>query len=250
MTTESTHDELRDLLGAFALDAVDDVERAVVEHHLAACADCRAEVDQYLAVAAMMAQADSPVPDGLWDRVRAGITEADPALVVSLDSRRKVLPFLSAAAVTVLVALVSVQTVRLEAARDDLEVSTARLAAIEAAFTDGDYGELASLAASTPGAVTLALSGDAGASTVTILPDGTGYLTAAGLSPLDESETYQLWAVQAGKVISAGVFGSEPNVAAFHIDPDLLEGLVLTAEAAGGVAVSEQPAAAAWFPET
>jgi hypothetical protein len=248
--TEPSHDELRDLLGAYALDAVDDFERGAVERHLATCADCRSEVDQHLAVAAMMAQADSPVPDGLWDRVRAGISESEPAPVVRLDSRRKVLPFLSAAAVTVLVALVSVQTVRLEAARDDLEVSSARLAAIEAAFTEGNYQELANLAAAAPGAITLALSGEAGAGVVTILPDGTGYLTAEDLSPLDESETYQLWAVQDGKVISAGVFGSDPHVASFHIDPDLLEGLVLTAEAAGGVAVSEQPAAAAWFPET
>lgn len=248
--TEASHDELRDLLGAYALDAVEYAERMAVERHLKTCADCRAEVDQHLTVAAMMAQADSIVPDGLWDRVQAGISESEPAPVVQLDARRKVLPFLSAAAVTVLVALVSAQTVRLEAVRDDLEVSSSRLAAIEAAFTEGDYRELASLAAATPGAVTLALDGEAGAGTVTILPDGTGYLTAADLSPLDESETYQLWAVQDGKVISAGIFGSDPRVAPFHIDPELLEGLVLTAEAAGGVVVSEQPAAAAWFPET
>ncbi|MGF1665334.1 MAG: anti-sigma factor domain-containing protein [Acidimicrobiia bacterium] len=250
MMTEPSHDELRELLGAYALDAVDDFERGAVERHLATCTGCRGEVDQHLAVAAMMAQADSPVPDGLWDRVRAGISQSEPAHVVQLDSRRKVLPFLSAAAVTVLVALVSVQTVRLEAARDDLQVSAARLAAIEAAFTEGNYQELADLAAAAQGAVTLALSGDAGSGIVTILPDGTGYLTAESLSPLDDSETYQLWAVQDGKVISAGVFGSDPHVASFHIDPELLEGLVLTAEAAGGVAVSEQPAAAAWFPET
>ncbi len=248
--TEPSHEELRDLLGAYALDAVDDLERAAVDRHLSTCADCCAEVDQHLSVAAMMAQADSPLPDGLWDRVRAGISEAEPAPVVQLDSRRKVLPFLSAAAVTVLVALVSVQTARLEAARDDLEVSAARLAAIETVFTEGNYQELANLAAAAPGAVTLALSGEAGAGTVTILPDGTGYLTAESLSPLDDTETYQLWAVQDGKVISAGVFGSNPSVASFHIDRELLEGLVLTAEVAGGVPVSEQPAAAAWFPET
>jgi hypothetical protein len=248
--TVPSHGDLRDLLGAFALDAVDDTERVAIERHLPTCAECRVEVDQHLTVAAMMADADNTVPEGLWDRVLTGISEPEPAPVVPLDSRRKVLPFLSAAAVTVLVALVSVQTVRLEAARDDLQVNGARLAAIEAAFAEGDYRALAELAAAAPGAVTLALSGDAGAGTVTILPDGTGYLTAADLSPLDESETYQLWAVQDGKVISAGIFGSNPHVAPFHIDAELLEGLVLTAEAAGGVAVSEQPAAAAWFPET
>lgn len=250
--TEFSHDELRDLLGAYALDAVDDDERDAVERHLATCADCRAEVDQHLSVAAMLAQADTPVPDNLWDRVRAGITEheSEPAPVVELASRRRLLPFLSAAAVTVLVTLVGVQTVRLEQTRDDLELSSARLAAIEEAFESGDYQALVALASETPGAVTVALSGDAGEGSVTILPDGTGYVTGADLPPLTDDQTYQLWAVVDGEVISAGILGAQPGVSPFHVDPDRLEGLVLTAEVAGGVAVSEQPAAAAWFAET
>jgi predicted anti-sigma-YlaC factor YlaD len=248
---ELTHDELRELLGAYALDAVDDDERQTIEQHLASCSDCRHEVDQHLSVAAMLAQADSPVPEGLWDRVRAGISEAEAtAPVVELDSRRRLLPFLSAAAVTVLVALISVQTIRLEQANNQLAVSESRLAAIEQAFTDGDYSALATLAASTPGAVTVALDGEAGGGTATILPDGTGYLSAEGFQPLADEATYQLWAVVDGEVISAGILGSKPAVSPFHIDPERLEGLVLTAEVAGGVAVSEQPAAAAWFPET
>ena len=32
------------LSGAYAVDALDDIERAAFERHLAACAECRAEV--------------------------------------------------------------------------------------------------------------------------------------------------------------------------------------------------------------
>ena len=39
-----THQEIEELLGAYALDAVDDDERDLVEAHLAGCPRCRAEV--------------------------------------------------------------------------------------------------------------------------------------------------------------------------------------------------------------
>jgi anti-sigma-K factor RskA len=39
-----THDELKDVLPAYALDALDAAERAAVEAHLLACASCRAEL--------------------------------------------------------------------------------------------------------------------------------------------------------------------------------------------------------------
>ena len=36
--------DLHKLTGAYAVDALDDIERARFEQHLAACEDCRAEV--------------------------------------------------------------------------------------------------------------------------------------------------------------------------------------------------------------
>ena len=37
----ATHDELRELLGAYSVDALTDAERAAVDEHLASCAVCR-----------------------------------------------------------------------------------------------------------------------------------------------------------------------------------------------------------------
>ena len=61
------HDELISLLGAYALDAVDDDERRAIDEHLEICAACRAEVAQHLEVAAALGTtAVSAAPDDLW----------------------------------------------------------------------------------------------------------------------------------------------------------------------------------------
>ena len=49
--TELTYDEARELLGAYALDAVDGDERAEVERWLATNPELRAEVEQHREVA-------------------------------------------------------------------------------------------------------------------------------------------------------------------------------------------------------
>ena len=49
-----THDEVSELLGAFALDAVDGEEYEQIEAHLSECPRCRAEVDAHREVAAAL----------------------------------------------------------------------------------------------------------------------------------------------------------------------------------------------------
>ncbi len=94
------------------------------------------------------------------------------------------------------------------------------------------------------------LTGEAGdVVTIVMLPDGTGIVLSSSLLPLDTDRTYQLWAIQDGAVISAGLLGTDPGHVPFHVDPSRLDGLVITEERAGGVPVSGQPAVAAWFPE-
>ena len=47
------NDDIHSLVGAYAVDAVDDAERARFEDHLATCAECRAEVDSLRGAAAL-----------------------------------------------------------------------------------------------------------------------------------------------------------------------------------------------------
>ena len=51
MTTTDIHA----LVGAYALDAVDDLERVAFERHLQACESCRAEVDELRETAGSLA---------------------------------------------------------------------------------------------------------------------------------------------------------------------------------------------------
>ena len=77
--SEMPRSEIDDLLGAYALDAVDADERELVERHLAGDPAARAEVDEMRETAAVLASlpvADEGAPADLWDRIAGAI--ADP----------------------------------------------------------------------------------------------------------------------------------------------------------------------------
>src|SRR5690606_35755181 len=56
-------DEFTELLGAYALDAVEPDEREAVERHLADCPRCRSEVAEHREVAAYLAHAGTDAPE-------------------------------------------------------------------------------------------------------------------------------------------------------------------------------------------
>ncbi len=67
------------LVGAYAVDALDDLERAAFDRHLAGCEDCRAEVASLQEAASLLAETTSvEPPPALRDRVLAGITTVRP----------------------------------------------------------------------------------------------------------------------------------------------------------------------------
>jgi anti-sigma factor RsiW len=67
--------ELDDLLGAFALDAVDDSEREQVEQYLRQNPRARALVAEYRETAAFLAHAGTDAPAGLWERIEERLAE-------------------------------------------------------------------------------------------------------------------------------------------------------------------------------
>ncbi len=70
-----SHDEASDLLGAYALDAVDGDEFTELEEHLDTCPRCRAELDSLREVAAAMGNSVEPVPEGLWSQIALRLPE-------------------------------------------------------------------------------------------------------------------------------------------------------------------------------
>ncbi len=240
MERELTHDETADLLGAYALDAVEPDEREAIERHLQTCPRCRAEVADHRTVASFMGSAGGPAPDGLWDRIAGSLDEAPPELhlapVVPLHERRSVSLRLGAAVAAVAAAVIAVlgaQVVHLNNKVDTMQTAqgtnadSAMLAAATRALTDPD-ARRASLQSSDANIRAQAV----------LLPDGSGFLFGDNLPALPSGRTYQLWAVAAGEKISAGVLGARPGVVAFRYAGGDLGALAITDEHAPGVMAS------------
>ena len=243
-----THDEIEELLGAYALDAVEPDEADEVERHLADCPRCRAEVAGHREVAAALAHAGADAPAGVWARIAGSLEEAPPDGVVPapLDlgaararrsatesgPRRALAGLVAAAAVAIVViGLLSAQVVRQGERIDKLA------AAVE---EEGVSGAAAS-AALAPDARRVAMRSGDGRLLVSavVRPDGEGYLVAEGLPALAAARTYQLWALVDGRPVSVGVLGTDPSVVAFRAPPDV-HALALTEEVAGGASAPSQ----------
>jgi anti-sigma factor RsiW len=217
------HADVEELLGAYALDAVDDDERERIEEHLAGCPRCRAEVAEHREVAAMLGQSGSAAPEGVWDKIVGALDEAPPPLRMEIArtrrrseqrSARRWSPWLQrgllAAAAVAMVALVGALLVQIQDQQDDLDDVDAELL-LEAA---------ANRALTEPGSRTADLvdaDGDVQALAV-VRENGEGYLIAHELPRLDD-EIYQLWGIADGPPISLGVMGPSPDVRPFSTDP-------------------------------
>ena len=73
-----TRHELDELLGAYALDAVDDAERRRVADYLEVNPRAAAEVQMHRETATMLAFTGMDAPDDLWGRIADEIAEQAP----------------------------------------------------------------------------------------------------------------------------------------------------------------------------
>ena len=251
MTKMLGHEEIEGLLGAFALDAVDDDEREIVEDHLRDCPRCRAEVEQHREVAAHLAFAGSAAPDGIWSRIAAELAPAEPepdlARIYPLrrepaDRPRLVQALgLAAAALLAVLGVLGWQVHTEQGHVRHLAALLGRADGLNRAARD---------AALDPGAAKFALTSVDGKVHVDAVmqPDGTGYLVSHGsLATLTKDQTYQLWGVVSGQRISLGLLGSSPDVVAFRASGANLSAMAITAEAAGGAVQPTHPPVAAGF---
>lgn len=131
-----SHDELRELSGGYALDALSDADRRLFEAHLSTCAECAGEVRDLRAVASGLAQAVPQVgpPAPLRARV-LGAVAASPRSDAGPPARRSiVLPLLTAAAAIAAIAVglyaVSLQQ-RIRVLEEELRLASTRAAAID-----------------------------------------------------------------------------------------------------------------------
>ena len=230
--------EMDELLGAYALDAVDDEERRAVEDYLLANPRARAEVQQHREVATMLAWSGMDAPDGLWERIAGSIDQRDVApestlgSVISLGDRRSrgavraVAFWVLASAAAAIIAVVAIKV-----SGSDTSSSNAR----------GLEGSVAAAMADPASKEAQLISATAGSLKVRAVVDaqGHGYLLGDSLDELDESRTYQLWGQVNGQLVSLGLLGARPGIEAFTVSGNVTL-LVITDEAQGGVVQSVQ----------
>jgi anti-sigma-K factor RskA len=236
MDRELSPEEVQDLLSAYALDAVDDDERAAIDDYLARTPELRDEVAALQAAAAMLGQVGGPPPDGVWERLESLIAESPsplrlapspgvigPARSSVREHRDHRWQWLAAAAAVV--ALVFAGLWIVESGSDTTRPR--------------DTAELAREAGRAPGARRALLVDPAGhtLATAVVLRDGTGYLMPE-LPRLTPGRSYQLWGITGARTISLGVLGANPSVVAFKA-ASTTAALAITTEVAGGVAISE-----------
>jgi anti-sigma factor RsiW len=237
-------DQTRELLGAYVLDAVDDVERRRVENLLASDPSARDEVEQLRLVADKLGSAaESAPPAQLWESIELAINtetvaqqisgSTEPTSIFSSKRYRSVnKPFLAAAAV---LAVFVIGGAIFVGVGKDADAPTT-IAAMTAMAND---------AASKPGSRTGFLTDPDQTMKVQVVADaqGHGYLMTDPLPALPENETYQLWAANDGTMISLGMLGSNPEMSLVPIDPSVTD-LALTREPVNGsVAPTSAPMA-------
>jgi anti-sigma-K factor RskA len=232
--------ELDELLGAYALDAVEADERLAIEQYLMVDPRARREVEEHREVATILAWTTMTAPEGLWDRIADNLDEAPPrprgelASVLSLDRARDDRParrrwrdlgsWAVASAAAAVVAVIVVNTLA-NTGSDESPVA----AAVAAARADRD-------------SVTTQLvraDGLVGGEAI-IDQDGHGYLIGDSLPQLPADQTYQLWGVIGEQVISLGVLGHNPEIELFSAGAPVSQ-LVVTIEPAGGVVSNGNP---------
>lgn len=185
--------DLHKLTGAYAIDALDDLERARFEQHLAQCEDCRAEVAELRETAALLSETVAVTPPpSLRDSVLAGIsqvrplapevtaitpTRSAPTRSAQSAGRRAWAPFLVAAALAL---VVGIGAMIVAPWADDDEVP--RLTAAEQVLRAPDAEE-----------VFLDL-GEAGRATVTrSKSQDKAVITTEDMVAAPEGKDYELW---------------------------------------------------------
>jgi anti-sigma-K factor RskA len=175
-------DDLHLLAGAYALDALDDLERQRFEQHLPTCPSCQDDVASFADATASLATAvATPTPAALRQRV---LNEADQTRQVSVRGHRfrsssSGLRYLSVAAAAVLLVLGG--AIGTKQFRQNRQLS-ARVAIVEAGDARMSH-----------------LTGGAGDVQVTYSAShGASLLVADGLPPAPAHRAYELWIIVDG----------------------------------------------------
>jgi len=247
----SLHDDrYLELLPAYAIDALDADERSDLERHLeAGCARCEGELRAWRSDIEALAATVPPIEPSEITRKRILATAAPPPAPSSSATLGRLAA--AAAVVALLLAGWLFRGLRQEVLvmSQRLAASTERLERLESEL-GSTRTELARLRAvdgiaASPQTRLVALAGlvDSGEAFGQALVDPIGrraVFYAYGLRPTEEGKVYQLWFIDDGKPVSAGIFEVDTEGRAMLLvegvaPPERIDAWAVTVEPAGGV---------------
>ena len=219
--------EAHELIAGYALDALDEADRARAKELLATSEEARDELRSLSEAAAAMATAaagPAPRPE-LRDRI-LDAARAEPQKVVSLEQRRRsrLVPVLGAVAA---VAAVAALAAGLWAASVSSDLDEARSALAR---------ERAAAAVLAHPAAEVSLTGASGR--LVVGADGSAVLVVSNVPPVPAGKTYQVWVIDGGQPVSGGLFAPRAGTVAVPVDGRVGRGSVVavTVEDDGGAA--------------
>lgn len=243
--------DIHALSGAYALDALDDLERQSFQRHLAGCPTCSAEVDGLRETAALLVEVcEATPPAALRARVLAQAANTRPLSPLTANlpkpsglhrrSPRRLTALVAAAAAVAAVGIGGAVFVTQNS--QDGAGSTP----VASAPTDVDRvlnaadAETFSKAANGGGTITIVRS----------LSLNQAVLKTQGLAPVADDETRELWLQHGVQYIPAGYLpdGSDHTIL-LDGDPGSAKGFGMTVEAASG-AITPSENIVALFPFT
>lgn len=235
--------DIHALSGAYAVDALDDIERAQFERHLVECSTCAGEVESLREAAAVLAEAAFMAPPAaLRDRILAGIETVRPlppllapaasssvasvtpapSPVISLDVQRKKRRFPALVAAAAVVTLIGTGVAVTQPWQD--ETAQVTPSAAEAVLQAPD-AETWTKSPVTGGTVKVTRSRGLNQAVV----------QARGLARLPADKTYQLWLQHDGEMVAAGLMTDEgATTVVLDGDPGTAEATAISIEPAGG----------------
>jgi anti-sigma-K factor RskA len=261
MSDEHTdHGELRELIGAYVLDALSEREHALVQAHVRTCAECAAELQSLGVVAEGLGRgvAEHQPPPELRQRVLAA------ALADTSTRNRAEAPWpapirprpspalgwlLAAASIAAIVGGIYALTLRQRVAMLETQLAHASASASAAERQAADAGDAAR---ATQQAMEILAAPDVARVDLAGQPPSPGssgrafwsrsrglVFTAANLPPLPPGKVYQLWVVPQGNPIGMGLITPDASGRATVINgavnlPPALA-IAVTLEPAGGV---------------
>ena len=224
-----TPEEARELLGVYAIGALDDDERAEVEELVLADPEARAELHTLQLGVAWLDHASTGAPAQVWRTIEQDIADevatpdvpdAPDAVVVDLDARRGS-RWPRVVGIAAAVAVLALGAIGVLVARDDGGAPT--------------VAALASQAASRAGSQTLpVVDADGDRAGRLVVADGQAFLVWSNPPAVaGAASTYQLWAITAEGPKSAGLLGADARDLTFPMGPEAT-GMAVTLEPRGG----------------